>query len=109
MSYRVGRSRFILEIPELLFLPKKPSTRFGRTIGKHYDENIGNTTGTIILTEIKSLNDQGSSRHRLSIDKIDLISRATKAFPSHGIYGLRILHKRHAGIFRGYSSCIFGR
>ena len=34
---------------------KAGDTFWSNYVGKHYDENIGNTTVTIILTEIKSL------------------------------------------------------
>ncbi len=50
-----GKIKVYLEKGEILFFDEKAGTAdWGEYVGKHYVENIGNTTVKIILTEIKS-------------------------------------------------------
>ena len=51
-----GKIKVYLENGETLIFDEKAGTaNWGDYAGKHYVENIGNTTVTIVLTEIKSL------------------------------------------------------
>lgn len=51
-----GKIKVYLENGETLLFDEKAGTAdWGDYVGKHYVENIGNTTVTIVLTEIKSL------------------------------------------------------
>ena len=51
-----GRIKVYLENGEVLIFDEKAGTAdWGDYVGKHQVENIGNTTVTIVLTEIKSL------------------------------------------------------
>jgi quercetin dioxygenase-like cupin family protein len=51
-----GKIKVYLENGKTLIFDEKAGTAdWGDYVGKHYVENIGNTTVTIVLTEIKSL------------------------------------------------------
>lgn len=51
-----GKIKVYLENGEVLIFDEKAGTAgWGDYVGKHYVENIGTTTVTIVLTEIKSL------------------------------------------------------